>query len=73
MKWLNYKKSNLKQGSIARTESGEFVMVGEINISLGTNDEFTEDITHYTEYFCDDILSKIKYAELIFNRQKYKK
>jgi hypothetical protein len=68
MKWINYKGGDLKQGVICRTVDGEFIMVGEINTSLGTNDEFTESITHYTEYFCNDILSKLKYAKLNYDK-----
>lgn len=68
MKWIGYNGGNLEQGSICRTVEGEFVMVGEINKSLGTNDEFIESVTHYTEYFCSDILSKLKYVKLNYNK-----
>lgn len=69
MKWIKFNNETLKQGSICRTEDGRFIMVGEINVSTGTNDEFTEVITHYTDYFCSDISSKLKYAELNYNKK----
>jgi hypothetical protein len=73
---LNWKRctplQQFKEGTICRTEDGEFVIVGEINTSRGVNDEFTEEITHYTEYFCKDVESKLKFAKLSFNSMDLK-
>ena len=68
MEWNIYKGGDLKQGTICKTSNNDFIFVGEINTSLGTNDEFREDITHYTEEFCKDIESKIKFAKLNYER-----
>lgn len=70
---LNWKIYNsvslLKEGTICRTIHGEFVFVGEINTQTGTNDEFTTEITHYTEHFCEDVKSKLTFAEENFKNK----
>lgn len=71
LNWKTYSGvHSLKEGTICKTVDGEFVLVGEINTRIGMNDEFTTDITHYTEYFCKDIKSKLKFAEENFKRKR---
>lgn len=79
MKWIDYKEwhknirnYSLKEGAICRTEDGDFVVVGEINTSCGTNDEFIEEITHFTEDYCDKIQKIIKKAQKDFNKKRKK-
>lgn len=70
MEWKKCDNStfSLKEGTIARTKDGEFVMVGKINCSLGVNDEFMEDITHYSESLVPEISNFLKLAEINFNK-----
>ena len=66
MKWIKVNATfwdHLKEGTICRTTNGDFIIVGKINTSMGVNDEFTEDITHYTEDYINDI-------KLIIDRAK---
>ena len=71
LNWKTYSRvHSLKEGTICKTVDGEFVLVGEINTRIGMNDEFTTDIIHYTEYFCKDIKSKLKFAEENFKRKR---
>lgn len=73
MKWVdieNEKIFSLKEGTICRTEDGRFIIVGEINTSFGTNDEFTEDVTHYTEDFVDVIREVINTCRKNYESRK---
>ncbi len=70
MKWIKFENCiTLKEGSICRTDNGEFVIVGEINTSTGTNDEFTEDISYYTEDKVELVKQLLKDAENDFVSQ----
>lgn len=72
MGWKEYNENSrdfLKQGTICRTEYGEFIIVGEINTSRGTNDEFIEKITHYTEDFVETVENLIKIAKKDYERK----
>lgn len=80
MNWKEYDKDEwfgelFKEGTILRLEYDSYptfekviryIMVGEVNTSKGTNDEFVqEDITHYTEDFipkAEEILKDAKYS-----------
>lgn len=72
MNWIKYtnKWDNLKEGTIARTSDGEFVIVGKINESLGINDEFVAEITHYTEDCQNQLLVILAKAKLDFEDRK---
>ena len=67
LNWKEYEGKSLKEGSVCRTEDNNFIIAGKINVSTGTNDEFTLSITHYTEYFCKDIESKLKFSKINYN------
>ena len=75
MKQINWIKYNdeehfgeqFREGTICRTEDGEFVIVGKINRSKGLSDEFNETITHYTEDFIIDMRVFIELAKQDFN------
>lgn len=67
MEWIEFTGCKyLKEGTICKTYEGNFVIVGGINTSMGLNDEFTEDITHYTEHFVDDVKEILNKAKLDF-------
>ena len=64
MKWIKYKwAETLNEGAICRTAEGKFIIAGEINTSTGTNDEFTEEITHYTNDLIEDVKVLINKAK----------
>lgn len=66
MNWIKCDEDNLdslKEGTIAKTLEGEFVIVGKINCSRGTNDEFTKDITHYTEDLVEEMNQLLQKAK----------
>jgi len=67
MKWIEYKEYQyLKEGTVCGTNEGDFILVGEISTACGYNDEFPEEITHYTEHFCDNINDMIQAAKTDF-------
>ena len=74
MEWIkvdqNFCGKGLEEGDIVRTESGHFCIVGEVNTSLDTNDEYSESITHYTKDKAKEIQLIIQDAELDFIKSK---
>lgn len=73
MNWIKVDKTfcgeGLEEGDIVRTESGYFCMVGEVNTSLGTNDEYSESITHYTKDRAKEIQLITEQAEIDYKKQ----
>lgn len=70
MNWIKYKDERLKEGTICRTSSGMFIVIGEANTSLGLNDEFTVEITHYTEDYLNIIEALLDLAKDDFEKLK---
>ncbi len=71
MNWIKLtNEKSLKQGSICLLSDGEFVVVGEINTSFGSNDEFTEEVLYYTEYYCRTINNIINKCKQDYERTK---
>ncbi len=67
MEWIEFTGwKHLKEGTVCKTSEGHFVMVGEINTSMGFNNEFIEDVTHYTEHFADDVKEMLNKSKLYF-------
>jgi hypothetical protein len=70
MGWVEVDKYSLnkgfEEGSVVRTKEGLFYMVGEVNTSLGTNDECYEEITHYNNDFVGVVRTIIEKAESEF-------
>lgn len=74
MNWIKFDRiyvDELKRGTICKTDDDSFFLVGDINVSLGLNDEFTQNVTHYTEDFVSVIEQLISTAEKDFNSNKY--
>jgi len=75
MSWIEYDQIKLpyeqgiKQGTIV-TDGGNFSIVGKVNESLGVNDEFTAEITHFTNDYINTISEVIERAKDEFKRTK---
>ena len=75
MAWIEYDqtklpyKQGIKQGTIV-TDGEAFCFVGEVNESLGVNDEFTAEITHFTNDYINTISELIERAKDEFKRTK---
>jgi hypothetical protein len=69
MDWITVTKFpyDFKEGTVCRTKEGNFVLVGQINECGGVNDEFTEEITHYTESLCPHVKGILETAKQDFN------
>jgi hypothetical protein len=74
MNWIKLtNEKSLRQGSVCLLSDGEFVVVGGINTSFGSNDEFKEEVLYYTEHYCEDInniITKCKENIEVFKTQK---
>lgn len=71
MNWIKLtNEKDLKQGSVCLLSDGEFVIVGEINTSFGSNDEFREEVLYYTEDYCKTINTIINNCKENYERTK---
>jgi hypothetical protein len=72
MGWIKYNDSEkykiLKAGTICLDTDGDFLLVGDINTSEGTNDEFTVDIEYYNNDFVDEISEMLEKAKKQFKK-----
>ncbi len=75
MPWIEYDQIKLpyeqgiKEGAIV-TDGRNFYIVGKVNEALGVNDEFTAEITHFTNDYINTISELIERAKDEFKRTK---